>query len=1812
MVRRRTSLSCLLDLRGSGSTAQLRLAEAPDPALVAIDPHTEADLLLFIQQIAPWIRFKTGQEDANEVGDWRKFCDPAAAFGVNNHDAIALTAQAIASFAAGEKETWEFSELQRRWLGRPHFALLLAFIRLQRHSRALLNEFTARHLDHYFNTKLGFTPRAAQPDRVTVSFELSNQAAGLLLPAGTLLRASADSQGLERFYSTATDLYVNHAQVRELRAVQVLRQTTNLESVKAIEPDASTALTNMLHLVYRNPGTKNSLPELKLQGITGQEYYNKVDEKKMTNDKVIDCRFITSFLPLLRFSWDEMRLELQEFKRLMYLYSQRSDSESEDEWRFINNILGVDRLSDSEKEKLDKGNLPKLSMMSFSEPRNFERSFYASIFGNKSMSIDWPAVPVAELNCIDDLYLQREIIDVTNYLENLLDSASCLMRGSASSESDSTSGDSISPASDATFNGKLLGFYQLMPIKLHIDNEWRQINWILQRCGQRRRQVMTWRLDPSQSGSNSSDFADNLDRALLIADNFISTEVKYNGDTGTGSEVNVNNVAKTNNDAKARAQAKAKGEVKVYYEAAAREFCAAFNQAMPWAPASDQGSDTRLAPEAVSTLETASTPEAVVKCLYELLSSLEDWFAMPAERLLQLALLVEILVPPTNKAPVPEKSAEQAAWNGIFEILTAAHLALQTRQRQHQFATCRGQCSAGANSYEAFDACLRLVISELDRKDSGLEDLGINANSPGQGTTFVGEDQEIYNQSKAMERWKSSKTRLAPYLGNGQLEQLDQFQALLLQPGSAPRRSSWNDIVSILESVQGAIVGWQPPPLGLVEWRQLQAHHQQVESEALAAGKTLEPCFAMAAESDAPPEPGPGFGLASRLLGLAEGKRSITLTLGLEASDFSIQSLLGSLPGARAKLKPADWPKATPELVGAHNYAGEVPNSFTTSGSGLNGALLVELSTAEGWLAVPIDQAILMDPRPAEDPSSYWKLTNTKPLDNAAKLAVLQFRLNLEPAAPALAPLATGELAKLRIRLRPWREITDKGTCWRSCGGFERLRLATAQLRVEVQELLGLRLQQDGTPLDPLQPFQPFGSSPVVGSSFYISHPEILDGDLEQLSFQGSWLMLPKDMNYNYNCNSSGAAIAPEFSAAACQAEVSLIHQNKPPIYEQSDVALFKTALDVVGNSDVKTNLSTDVDSDAEANADAKANADSKANAVAKAKASLQIDLNSLTPNKAMPISLAESDGEDLRLQQRVWRWRLTPTDFGHGRYPSLVAQKAQQLALAISKKAAFEAFLMIEATRNDTINLSTPVSSMSTAAAIKPPAAANPDMVLQKYNSATGGSTSRRSEIVNIDYSDYTVPEPYTPLLEKLQVSYSRCQNLSSINSALGQLMHIHPFGEVPFWLGQNPQKIIDRSAAVGPINSTSSSGHLAPLLLPSYPNPGELYIGLEGVQPPQPITLAFQLAEGSARGERPQPAVNWQVLDGAEWLPLQVREDGTDGLLHSGILRFDLPMVAAGCQLPPERLWLRASLLGPLRAYATILAIQTQAVEAVFLPQDHGPDHYLRPLPPHSIEALVEANGQIASIRQPFNSCGGLAAEAETELRMRVAEQLRHKGRALASWDYERLLWDKFSNQLHRVICLPAQGSERVEVLVIPNLRQQQNGNLFSPGAPVDLLELMEAYLRERCPPEIDISVRNPIYFHVKVRLWVCLQDGVDRAYAEQQLQQELIGLLSPWADNADGDMSIGGMVFVTDIAAAIESLSYVDYLENIKLYLLNDGGRPLVVSDTSLLAPQGDSVLISYSSHDIEFVSPHATLTDSSIGINMMKIGLDFQIA
>ena len=95
-------------------------------------------------------------------------------------------------------------------------------------------------------------------------------------------------------------------------------------------------------------------------------------------------------------------------------------------------------------------------------------------------------------------------------------------------------------------------------------------------------------------------------------------------------------------------------------------------------------------------------------------------------------------------------------------------------------------------------------------------------------------------------------------------------------------------------------------------------------------------------------------------------------------------------------------------------------------------------------------------------------------------------------------------------------------------------------------------------------------------------------------------------------------------------------------------------------------------------------------------------------------------------------------------------------------------------------------------------------------------------------------------------------------------------------------------------------------------------------------------------------------------------------------------------------------------------------------------------------------------------------------------------------------------------------------VEVLVIPNLRDQVPRNLLAPGASSDLLEAMAEHLRRRCPPEVSVRVRNPVYVHVQASLWVCLREGVDPIGAQRELGQALTRALSPWCFDAAAEVN------------------------------------------------------------------------------------------
>lgn len=1553
------------DVPAWGTTAVSRQRQAPDPEAVTLDDGGDAELIRCVQELAKPL-------------DWEAFCC--------HPDHPELTPEAMAAFlaatAAAAPGTGPWSAAQRTWLGRPHFALLLVFIHLLRHQRQLLNALPARHLDHYNHERLGFRPRPGEPDRVTVAFTLVEEAPAIVLPAGSLLRAGVDGEGEERLYRTLTELALNHARVCRLRSIQLERGITSLPSIVVENPEHRERLDRMLRLVY--------------------------------GEAAPAVEAIQSLGPFLQFwsidaNQQHLPLELREFLQLMRLVRQRCDGGSDQEWDAINRWLGVEEL---------------LASGVLSDRRDFPRNFCASLLGPTDGALDWKKDGLSEVNCLDDLYLQRDNEKVETYLRRLFTAPSCRLLHSLSAAE--------AKDQQKLFTARLNTFVQLMTMKLHIDAQWQQVNWLLERCGRRRRQLPSWRLDPETPNSASAHFSANLAKAL--------------------------------------------------------DLDLADDQAFAWPELPPESLPEQLVGQ--PTMRPEAVPERCWLAFTDL-EALQRRYALPLESLLRLSQLAQVAAPSTTSAAPTASQAKANSWPQIQEILSAAHAELWAARRREALA--RGR--QGRQGVAAFQQTLWQAL-----------------HPPGPEA----QTQEPVPQGGGPPPWRDCLKQLEPWLPRGSSEALERFGELLEAPGTAPRRLSWPEVDGLLEGAQrGARGGEQPPELQQVNWRQLQGRELIIDAKEMAAGNSLAPCFGGAQDGGGdPPNPGPGvgFAVASRLLALAEGSRQIQLSLAFTAESGSLNNLLASLR-----------PKPGTTLPSAA-IAGEPPQTLDRPGWGLNQALLVEVSTAAGWWTLPIQAASLQE-TPANSKPAQWELALT---------------LALLPSDLPLAPLASGELPRLRLRLRPWREGGSGGGQWRSCGGFEGLRVVRARLRVEVggelqgkmQGLKGLRLQQDGTPVDPAEPFTPFGSQPVLGSSLFLSHPELLDGDLEEIRLRGSWQKLPNDLASHYSSYTGLAATA--VTAKSFQFDLSLLEQNASTMVEQTALPLFQPA-------------GADFDR-------------------------LKITCTFTPPGTPRPLASAPNGEalrqEDLRQQARVWRWRLTPTDFGHGRYPALAAARAQAMALAITERAGLQSLAMAEALRG-------------TAGTLKK----RYDDALAAANATPNGPES------------FALPEPYTPLLAGLEVGYIRSQDLGAGGVEGGQLLRVHLFGE------EEPLQLLQ---LLPPLAPGSEAAWQAPLLLPSHPHPGELWLELEGIRPGQPIALAFQLAEGSARGLRPAEAIRWQLQQGWGWQPLPVQADGTDGLLHSGILRFALPEAAAENPPPLERIWIRASLLAPVEAYATILAIQSQAVEAEAV-RPGGAE----PLPPHSITDLQELVPEIAAIQQPFSSRAGRAAETEAQLRRRAAEQLRHKGRALAGWDYERLLWEAFASQLHTVVCLPAQKERGVEVLVIPNLREQVPRNLFAPGASIDQLAAMEQHLRERCPAERAPLVRNAIYLPVTVRLWVCLKQGVDPAYAERELRQQLIRALSPWCFDAAAEVRLGGAVRASDLVAAVEALPFVAYLERLRLFLLDPGGKPLRSSEEILQAPAADVVLIAAASQEIEFVSASASVP-SLIGIGSLRISLDFQVA
>ncbi|MDI1257346.1 MAG: baseplate J/gp47 family protein [Flavobacterium sp.] len=440
----------------------------------------------------------------------------------------------------------------------------------------------------------------------------------------------------------------------------------------------------------------------------------------------------------------------------------------------------------------------------------------------------------------------------------------------------------------------------------------------------------------------------------------------------------------------------------------------------------------------------------------------------------------------------------------------------------------------------------------------------------------------------------------------------------------------------------------------------------------------------------------------------------------------------------------------------------------------------------------------------------------------------------------------------------------------------------------------------------------------------------------------------------------------------------------------------------------------------------------------------------------------------------------------------------------------------------------------------------------------------------------DKPIPnEPYIPFAEDLVLNYTATgsaytsQN-SSKPGTVTENSEVQLFLEDVF--GQYKKEIDDYN------------------IVPVHHAGGELYIGLNALKG-QTISLLAKVLEGSenplAETFKDTEKIQWSILSGNQWTDLSkyIVSNDTKNLLESGILQFMIPkdLNTSYTRLPNELVWVRAVSGKRYDAVCKIQGLYTQAVLATFDDSGNELSHLKDGLPAGNIDKLVTRVAQIKSVSQPYNAFGGTYQETDPEFYRRISERLRHKYRAISQWDYEQLILQEFP-EVFKVKCLNHTSEKsymtpgNVTLMVVPDTTNRNAFDIYQPRVSRSTLNNISAFINELNTMHVKAQVINPNYVEVKVATEVQFFSQFDKTFYSKQLDEDIKKYISPWAFANTKDIIFDVKLNVNQLVNYLERLHYVDYIDNLKIYVNN------VLQEKYLIEVEPKSILVSAKQHDI----------------------------
>lgn len=432
---------------------------------------------------------------------------------------------------------------------------------------------------------------------------------------------------------------------------------------------------------------------------------------------------------------------------------------------------------------------------------------------------------------------------------------------------------------------------------------------------------------------------------------------------------------------------------------------------------------------------------------------------------------------------------------------------------------------------------------------------------------------------------------------------------------------------------------------------------------------------------------------------------------------------------------------------------------------------------------------------------------------------------------------------------------------------------------------------------------------------------------------------------------------------------------------------------------------------------------------------------------------------------------------------------------------------------------------------------------VIKAYYRENGNVFRADQYYVALNAEPILPKEPYTLVIRSIHLSYTAQAELSDC-----QLFRLYPFG------------------GFEAVSETSPYS-----LFPQFTNEGELLIGVADLDPPTALPLLFQVAEETAdtglrRTDDFKPM--WSYLKDNTWVSLsdRISSDTTNGLIRSGIINLGIPEDISNANttiLDPTLHWVKVTMPARSRTVCHIIGVHPQAARVTFADAGNDPNHLAIPLPAGTIAKLENPQAAVKGVEQPYISVDGRVQEPPNQFYTRVSEHLRHKGRAVTIFDYERLVLEKFPD-VYKVRCLNhgqfddatnqlfelAPGA--VTLAVIPDLSQRATTDDLQPKVNINRLQAIETYLSSLSSSWATVKVVNPQYEPIRVSFEVKFRAPYDAnfGYYRRELDRAIVGFLTPWTVDQGADIHFGGNVYRSSILNFVEEQEYVDYVVNFKM--------------------------------------------------------------